>query len=144
MHVLIWVLIVLAVFLALGPRPRRLRLGGGLPELPREAGAAADWLDAKEAGLPVRPDNQARVVWAGAKGRPTPWCLVYLHGFSASWREGGPVHVNTARRYGANLLLTRLSGHGLRVDDPLLDLDASSLWEDAKEALVLAHALGKR
>jgi pimeloyl-ACP methyl ester carboxylesterase len=144
MHALIWILIALALVVALGPRPKRLRLGGSLPELPTEAGAAADWLDAKEARLPVRPDNQARVVWAGPKGQPTPWCVVYLHGFSATWREGGPVHADTARRYGANLLLTRLSGHGLRVDDPLLDLDANALWEDAKEALVLAHALGMR
>jgi pimeloyl-ACP methyl ester carboxylesterase len=143
MHSLELVSLLLA-FWALGPRPRRLKLKDALPELPRDAAGAAAWLDAKEARLPVRPDNQARVLWAGKAGAATPWCFVYLHGFSACWREGGPVHANTARRYGANLLLTRLSGHGLMVDDPLLDLDAADLWEDAKEAMVLAHALGQK
>ncbi|HTB22636.1 MAG TPA: alpha/beta hydrolase [bacterium] len=144
MHAALWILAFLVVLWAAGPRPRRLRLGGRLPELPKDAAAAASWLDAKEAARPVRPDNQARVVWAGEPGRATDWCFVYLHGFSASWREGSPVHLNSARRYGANLLLPRLSGHGLVVEDPLIDLDARALWEDSKEALALAHALGKR
>jgi len=127
----------------MGPRPRRLKLNDVLPILPAGAAQAAAWLDAKESGLPLKPDNQARVLWAGAAGAASPWCFIYLHGFSASWREGGPVHSNTARRYGANLLLTRLSGHGL-MEEPLRDLDAGALWEDSKEALVLAHALGKK
>jgi pimeloyl-ACP methyl ester carboxylesterase len=135
---------VLLLALALGPRPRRPRLDPALPRLPEGAAQAAAWLSAKEAGLPVRPDNQARVLWAGDPGAVTEWCLVYLHGYSACWREGGPIHANTARRYGANLLLTRLSGHGLESEDPLLDLDADALWEDSKEALALAGALGRK
>lgn len=134
----------LLLIVVLGPRPRRPRLDPTLPRVPADAAEAAAWLDAKEAGLPVRPDNQARVLWAGAPGQPTDWCVVYLHGYSASWREGGPIHSNTARRYGANLLLTRLSGHGLEVEAPLLDLDAEALWEDSKEALALARSLGKK
>jgi len=139
-------LLVLAAVAALaaGPRPRRIRLDPRLPEVPGTPAAAAAWLDAKEARFKVRPDNQARVLWAGEPGAATPWCFVYLHGYSASWREGGPVHSDTARRYGANLLLPRLSGHGLEVDEPLLDLDATALWEDAKEALALAGVLGRK
>lgn len=37
----------------------------------------------------LRPDNEARVVWADSIRR-TP-CVVFLHGFSASRREGDPV-----------------------------------------------------
>jgi pimeloyl-ACP methyl ester carboxylesterase len=144
MGVLLAVLVVLAVAYALGPRPRIPRLDPALPALPLEPSAAEAWLAAKEAALPVRPDNQARVLWAAAPGEKTPWCLVYLHGYSASWREGAPVVTDTARRYGANLLLTRLRSHGLETSEPLLDLNAQDLWEDAKEALALGRALGAK
>ena len=144
MTVLAVILAALILAYAVGPRPRIPRLDPALPALPGEAAAAAAWLAAKEAALPVRPDNQARVLWAGAPGEKKPWCLVYLHGYSASWREGAPVVTDTARRYGANLLLTRLRGHGLECGEPLLDLDAQDLWDDAKEALALAGALGGR
>jgi pimeloyl-ACP methyl ester carboxylesterase len=137
-------LIVLAIVLlyCLGPTPRLPVLSPELPPVPPEAAAAAAWLDAKEAALPVRPDNQARVLWAGAPGARTRRVLVYLHGYSASWREGAPVLPDLARRCGANLLLTRLRGHGLEAAEPLVDLDAQALWDDAKEALALAGSLG--
>ncbi len=141
-----WVLPGLALAAwATGPRPRRPRLDPALPGgLPTDAAGAEAWLRAKEARFPVRPDNEARVLWAGEPGAQTEWCLVYLHGYSATWREGAPVHADTARRYGANLLLTRLAGHGLEVAEPLLDMTADGLWEDSKEALVLAGALGRK
>jgi pimeloyl-ACP methyl ester carboxylesterase len=142
MGVVLILLAVLAVAYAVGPRPRIPRLDPALPALPPGPLAAEAWLAAKEAALPLRPDNQARVVWAGAPGEKTPWSLVYLHGYSASWREGAPVVTDTARRYGANLLLTRLRSHGLETAEPLLDLDAQALWDDAKEALALGRILG--
>jgi pimeloyl-ACP methyl ester carboxylesterase len=128
----------------MGPRPRIPRLDPALPGVPREPLAAEAWLAAKEGALPVRQDNQARILWGGAPGQRTEWCLVYLHGYSASWREGAPVVTDTARRYGANLLLTRLRSHGLETAEPLLDLDARDLWDDAKEALALGRALGQK
>lgn len=135
-------LLGLVLLYALGPTPRIPVLDPVLPAVPPEADEAAAWLDAKEAALPLRPDNQARVLWAGAPGVRTRRVLVYLHGYSACWREGAPVVPDLARRYGANLLLTRLRSHGLETDEPLLDLDAQALWDDAKEALALARSLG--
>ena len=108
MTVLLTLVALLALAYAVGPRPRIPRLDPALPPVPPEPLAAEAWLAAKEAALPLRPDNQARVAWAGAPGEKKPRCLVYLHGYSASWREGAPVIPDTARRYGANLLLTRL------------------------------------
>ncbi len=141
--VLILVLAALAFFVLAGPRPAPLRLDPTLPSLPEGAGGAAAWLAQKEAGFTLKPDNQARILWAGAQGEAAATCLVYLHGFSASWREGAPVSVDTARRYGANLLQTRLRCHGLQDLEPLLNMKAVELWDDAKESLVLGHALGR-
>jgi pimeloyl-ACP methyl ester carboxylesterase len=139
-------LAALALAYALGPRARKPRLDPVLPPAPPSPAAAEAWLQGHEAATPhpLKPDNQARIVWAAQPGQATDWSIVYLHGYSASWREGGPVHQNTAARYGANLLLTRLHGHGLQVDEPLLDFDADAYWADAKQALVLGAALGRK
>jgi pimeloyl-ACP methyl ester carboxylesterase len=139
----LWLILLAIVLLyCLGPTPRIPNLSPELPAVPADPAAAAAWLDAKEAGLPVRPDNQARVLWAGAPGARSRRVLVYLHGYSASWRECAPVLTGLAQRCGANLLLTRLRSHGLETAEPLLDLDAQQLWDDAKEALALALSLG--
>lgn len=144
MDVAVIILLGLLLLYALGPAPRLPRLDPELPELPAEPLAAEAWLAAKEAALPLKQDNQARVLWAGVPGAATDWSVVYLHGYSASWREGAPVVPDLARRFGANLLLTRLRSHGLVTDEPLLDLRAQDLWDDAKEALVLGGRLGRR
>lgn len=146
MPILLGILALLALAYAVGPRGRKPRLEPTLPPSPASPAAAEAWLTAHEAAAPrpLKPDNQARILWAGAPGQATEWAIVYLHGYSASWREGGPVHQNTAARYGANLLLTRLHLHGLQVDEPLIDFDAESYWADAKQALALAGALGKK
>jgi pimeloyl-ACP methyl ester carboxylesterase len=52
--------------------------------------------------------------------------------------------LSTAKRYGANLLLTRLHEHGLEREEALLDFDADAMWADAKLALVQARALGRQ
>jgi pimeloyl-ACP methyl ester carboxylesterase len=142
--------IALILFVALclaylaGPRTRKPRLDGVLPEAPDSPAAVEAWLQRREAAMPVRPDNQARVVWAGKPGQATELALVYFHGYSASWREGAPVNLNTAKRYGANLLLTRLHEHGLERPEALLDFDAETMWQDAKLALVQARVLGRK
>lgn len=147
---ILWIVVLIfaALLLAfcLGPRPRKPRLDATLPPPMPDAASAEARLQAHEASVPrpIRPDNQARIRWAGEPGQATERCILYLHGYSASWREGGPVHEATAARYGANLLLTRLQAHGLEGPEPMLDFDAEACWEDAKQALVLARALGQK
>jgi len=127
-----------------GPRTPRPLWNAPFPPVPSDPSEVVRLLALREAAAAVRPDNGARVVWGGAEGERTPWSLVYLHGFGACWREGAPVHLETARRYGANLLLTRLAGHGLISEEPLAELRADDLWADALEALAWGLALGER
>ena len=74
----------------------------------------------------------------------TPYAIVYLHGFSASQEEGNPVHRNLAKQFGANLYLSRLSGHGIDTSDALLNITATNLWETAKEAYAIGKQLGDK
>jgi pimeloyl-ACP methyl ester carboxylesterase len=74
----------------------------------------------------------------------TDYCLLYLHGFSASWYEGYPANVEFAKHFGMNAYLPRLASHGLETEDALIDMTPDNLWESAKEALMVARSLGKK
>jgi len=67
----------------------------------------------KESQFPLKPDNQARIVWDDTSHQMTEYAIVYLHGFSASQMEGNPVHRDIAKKFGCNLYLSRLSDHGI-------------------------------
>lgn len=98
----------------------------------------------REAIHEIRPGNEANIVWADSAGIPTEYVMLYLHGFSASHKEGDPVHQNLARHFGANLYLSRLSEHGLISENNLENYTADGVWESSKEALVIASKLGKK
>lgn len=70
-------------------------------------------IDTAEKTHALRPDNQARIIWANPETRvQTPLALVYFHGFSASPKELSPTLETVAHKLGANLYLARLTGHG--------------------------------
>ncbi|MGB5403930.1 MAG: alpha/beta hydrolase [Robiginitalea sp.] len=98
-----------------------------------------------EAAIPnIKADNEARIIWADSIPKKTPYSIVYLHGWSASQEEGDPLHIETAKRYGYNLFLPRLSGHGLIEDEPMLTITADKLLNSAKEAIAVGKQLGDR
>lgn len=101
------------------------------------------WLATREAAAPrLRPDCEARVLWA-EPGRPTPWSVVYVHGFSASRREASPWPERVAAALGANLFSARLTGHGQ--DGAAMDRATLADWRrDTAEALAIGRALGRR
>lgn len=126
-----------------GPKPGRPVIDITMPPEPADLTKLEDSLNRHEASLPVKPGDAAEILWAG-KGTHTRThlALIYLHGFTASHEEGMPLHKEFATRYGMNLLLSRLSGHGLSVAEPLLDLTADSLYNSAKAALATGSRLG--
>ena len=69
---------------------------------------------------------------------------MYLHGFSASPMEGDPLHRELAERYGANLYLPLLSGHGLDNPESFKDLMPRDLIMSARRAITIGTALGKK
>jgi esterase/lipase len=100
---------------------------------------------ANEATHKLRPNNQARVVWANdSVKQKTAYAIVYLHGFSASQEEGNPVHRNIAKQFGCNLYLSRLAEHGIDTSEQLMNLTADNYWESAKQALAIGKQLGHK
>lgn len=143
-RVFLVLIILLAVFL-LGPRPAKPVYNMALPMIPQTAGALNQYIAQEETKHKIKPDNEARIIWANDSLRQkTAYAIVYLHGFSASQEEGDPVHRDIARQFGCNLYLSRLSEHGLDSSDALINMTADNLWESAKQAYVIGRQLGNK
>ena len=135
--------ILLLVFLA-GPRPATPVYSPVMPVVPADPAGLETYIRDGEAQHRLKPDNEARVVWADSSKRKTPYAIVYLHGFSASQGEGDPVHRYIARRYGCNLFLSRLAEHGIDTSDAMVNLTADKFWTSAQQALAIGKQLGDK
>lgn len=134
----------LLVFYLLGPRASAPQSELFLPEVPDSLEELEASIGNIEKSLRLKPDNEARIVWADSTPQKTGYCLVYLPGFTATYMEGEPVHRRFAERYGCNLYLPRLHGHGLLTDHPLLGFSVDSLLASACHALAVGHKLGEK
>ncbi len=136
---------LLAVVYFLGPKPAAPNYNNNLIQVPSDPAALEAYVASNEAKHKVKPDNEARIVWANDSTKAkTPYVIVYLHGFSASQEEGNPVHRNIAKQFGCNMYLARLSEHGIDTTDALVNMTATSLWESAKEAYAIGKQLGDK
>ncbi|MET0635515.1 MAG: acyl-CoA thioester hydrolase/BAAT C-terminal domain-containing protein [Chitinophagaceae bacterium] len=133
--------LILAYFL--GPTARPAVLSARVPDVP-QIEHLENWVRLREGSHKLKPDNEARIVWADSNHTQTEYSIVYLHGFSASQEEGDPVHHDFACKIGANLYLSRLSDHGIDTTEPLLGFTADRVWESAKEAYCIGKKLGKK
>lgn len=141
-----WILalLILIIVYLMGPRPSTPVYDKKLPEVP-PAAALDDYVKQRESLHKLRPDNEARIVWANDSAKNiTEYAILYLHGFSASQGEGDPVHKHIAKKYGCNLYLARLAEHGIDTTEKLVNLTADNYWESAKEAYSIASRLGKK
>lgn len=91
----------------------------------------------------IVPGTQKRVIWAGAPEQSTPVSVLYVHGFSATSEEIRPVPDEIAAALGANLVYTRLSGHG-RGSAAMAEPQARDWMLDVAEGLAAARAAGDR
>ncbi|MFT4022199.1 MAG: alpha/beta fold hydrolase [Flavihumibacter sp.] len=139
----IMLLLLVAAYL-LGPHPGKPVYSTALPAPPADAGALTQYVKALDAGHKLKPDNEARIVWQDSLQRPTEYAIVYLHGFTASQFEGAPTHTAIAKKFGANLYLSRLAEHGIDTSDALANLTCDNYWESAKEALMIGSRIGHK
>ncbi len=144
LKILFAVLLTLFIVYLLGPHPASPEYSLSLPVLPSSGSALDSFVKEQESKHKLKPDNEARIVWADTAHTPTEYAIVYLHGFSASQEEGNPVHRNIARQFGANLYLARLDAHGVDTTDALYSLTATGLWETAKQAYAIGKKIGKK
>jgi esterase/lipase len=138
-------LLVLFAAYMLGPSPanpdfteHQINLPASLPELEKTINIGEKTVKG------LRPDNEARIIWAdSSKKEKTKIAFLYLHGFSACQAEGDPVHKDLAKKYNANLYLSRLSEHGIdRGDSTMINLNAGEYEASAEKALAIAEKLG--
>lgn len=140
---LIIIIVLVIVYLA-GPRLSRIEPDNVLPVVPVSIDSISQYVQEQEAAYPVKPNNESVIIWSDSVGQPTEYVLLYLHGFTACRYEAYPVTHDFVKEFHVNAYLPRLAGHGLMVDDPLLDMTPVNLYNSAKEALVIAHKLGKK
>jgi len=134
---------VLMIIYMVGPAVEAPALDPHLDELNISVEEVDDYVRGREQSVrSLKPDNEARIIWAGEEGERTPYSIIYLHGFSASPAEGRPVHQATAKRYGANLYEARLYGHGIEDKQAFIDATGEQLLESAKEALAIGELIG--
>lgn len=142
--IFILIIVLLAIIYWMGPRLEQVGLNTDLPAVPVGIDRIGRYVEEQEAAYPVKPGNESIILWGDSVGKPTTYVLLYLHGFSASRYEAYPLTHDFVGEFGVNAYLPRLAGHGLLVDDPLLDMTPANLYESAKEALVIAHRLGEK
>lgn len=138
------VVLLAAIAYFMGPRPAKAVFSSALPAVPGNLENLQEFILKQESMHKLKPDNQARIVWADSLKQKTDFSIVYLHGFSASQEEGDPLHVETARKFGCNLYLSRLAEHGIDTIDPLKNITVDKYWESAKQALQIGKQLGRR
>src|ERR1043166_5667676 len=136
-------LALVLVYLA-GPTPESPKYSPVMPAVPA-TDSIQNYVREIESQHKLKPDNEARIIWANDSSRQkTDYAIVYLHGFSASQKEGDPVHKNIAKEFGCNLYLSRLAEHGIDTADQLVNLTADNYWESAKQALAIGKQLGNK
>lgn len=128
-----------------GPNVPDVLLTADLPLLDISIEQIDNYVRQKEAKLNLKPDNEARIFWVNdGRIEQTEYCLLYIHGFATSWFESNPIHYDFARRYGMNAYMPLLAYNGIVEDEPLIGMTVEGLYESAKEALVIAHLMGKK
>ena len=144
---LLIIVILLFIIYFLGPKPTKPNLDAKIIEKITSDIVKLEQqiISSEKSILNLKEDNEARIVWANPETREkTEFVVVYIHGFSASCKEGFPVNYDFAKRYGCNMYCARLFGHGLSDKEALVDLTPENYLETAKHAVSIGRQLGDK
>lgn len=136
-------ILVLGSIIYFAPRPT-LDPTPPAPKVPEgiDPNELAGWLEDREKRLGNIIDGaEATIVWSD-KPAATDLCLVYIHGFSASRQETAPMTDRIAEQMGANLVYTRLAGHGLHTD--AMNVPAEAWLQSMVDAWEIATRIGRK
>ena len=137
--------LLLGALYLVGPRVETPELNESPVSVPSNLMSLEQWITEKENALGnVRSGNASQIIFNDSVPKKTKFSVLYLHGFTASGREGEPVHRDIAKALGANLYIPRLYGHGLEETEPMLGFNNEDFWESGKEALAVAKQLGEK
>ncbi len=140
------VLILLIGAYFVGPKPETpvLTPSASWTDIPDSVSQIDAYIAAKESKTVLKPGNEARVIWAdSAQPKKTKIVFMYVHGFSASPMEGDPLHREVAKKFGANLLLARVAGHGVPdSDSTYATVTADDYYQSVENYYAIAKKLG--
>ena len=146
MRKILRVLGVLIMAYILGPKPAApvLTPSASWTDIPDSVSQIDAYIAAKESKTVLKPGNEARVIWAdSAQPKKTKIVFMYVHGFSASPMEGDPLHREVAKKFGANLLLARVEGHGVPdSDSTYATVTADDYYQSVENYYAIAKKLG--
>jgi esterase/lipase len=145
---LLVLLIALILGFFAGPKVEKPGVDGFVPELVQNITLQeleAQIASAEKSTEYLKADNESRILWLKPDSLyKTEYVLLYLHGFSASPKEGYPINYEFGKHFGMNTYIPRLYGHGLDSPDNLADMTPDNLLNSAKEALNVARKLGDK
>jgi esterase/lipase len=140
----IFVILIIAYYL--GPKPAAPKLEQLTFNLPNHLSLLEHKIITEEnATKGIRPGCEAEIVWADTmRKEKTKIAFLYIHGFGASQMEADPIHRNLAKRYSANLYLSRLAGHGIDLgDNTMATVTADDFANSVEYALAITKLLGE-
>ncbi|MEM7552404.1 MAG: alpha/beta hydrolase [Bacteroidota bacterium] len=127
-----------------GPKAKTPELNTTLPMVSNDLEMLENEIMQNEMSIEsLKDDVAAKIVWYDTPYVKTKYSLVYLHGYSATHPEGDSITYQFAKRYGCNLFLSRIYGHGLEEEEPMLDVTPEKLMESAKMAVAVGKELGE-
>jgi esterase/lipase len=140
------VIVLLIGVYFLGPKPETPTLtpSASWTDIPDSVSQIDAYIAAKESKTVLKPGNEARVIWADSiQPKKTKIVFMYVHGFSASPMEGDPLHRELAKKFGANLLLARVAGHGVPdSDSTYANVTADEYYQSVENYYAIAKKLG--
>jgi len=129
----------------LGPKVKCPPLETSLPNLNLKLSELDAYVTQQEDKVTdLRPNNEARIIWAKDSIAKTEYSIVYLHGFSAGPLESDPVVFDLAKNFGFNLYLARLADHGRKSKESFMDISPKDWLDSAKEAIAIGKILGNK
>src|SRR5690606_20641103 len=137
------IIVIIAIYFV-GPEPDKPEWEEVLITVPADPDSLEAYIAERERAHKLKPDNHARIVWADSTRSRTEYAVVYLHGFSASQKEGDPVHRRFASEFGCNLYLARMADHGIDTVDAMINFTSDRWWASAREALAIGKRLGEK
>ena len=146
MKKILGVVVLLIGVYFLGPKPETptLKPIASWTDIPDSVNQIDCYIAFKESKMVLKPGNEARIVWADStQPKKTKIVFMYVHGFSASPMEGDPLHREVAKKFGANLLLARVAGHGVPdSDSTYANVTADDYYQSVENYYAIAKKLG--
>lgn len=140
------IILGLVVGFVLGPKPHYPSYTPTIQPIDLKINDLDTYVRDRDKGVDqLKPGNQSQLIWASdSLHAQTEFAMVFLHGFSASPEAGNPVVIKMARRYGCNLYMPLLAGHGRDTKESFAELSPADLIESGKEALAIGKILGRK